>query len=299
MYPRSHYWESITVNYGFEVLLARYQQPGYYNDPNFLTVDWPWLTLDEKNSHFALWLFSAPLIMSSYIPDLTEWEIEYLTNEDISAIDQDPLALQATLVSQDGYFDVPTKSLVNGDRLLTVLNRGNDTNATRVSMERMGLKKGCKITFENLWTRHSTVAYGSIDITLKTHATAIYHISGFSSPTLTGMIFNTASLKCMTALNSSITFDNCTGADTQVWQVSSSGMVSPLSASQRCLQSTGQVVSLGKCSSRRATMRWTYHIAGNLVNEATKLCLQQSWGCIGVCGEEFDNKFLAFRAESR
>ena len=92
-YQPGHYWKSIMKNYHFEILLARYQQPGYYNDPDFLTVDWPWLTLDEKKSYFALWSsFSAPLIISSYIPDLTDAEVEYLTNKDIISIDQDPLA---------------------------------------------------------------------------------------------------------------------------------------------------------------------------------------------------------------
>jgi hypothetical protein len=107
--------------------------PGFFNNPDFLTIDWPWLTLEEKKSHFALWSsFSAPLIITPLIiiadvSKISDDEIAYLTNKDIIAVDQDELALQATLVSSDETFDVLTKSLSNGDRLLTVFNKSNKT----------------------------------------------------------------------------------------------------------------------------------------------------------------------------
>jgi alpha-galactosidase len=279
------------VNYGFEVLLARYQQPGYYNDPDFLIVDWPWLTLDEKKSHFALWSsFSAPLIISSYIPDLTADELAYLTNKDIIAINQDPLALQATLVSQDGYFDVLTKSLSNGDRLLTVLNRGDETNSTTVSTERMGLEEGCAYAVKDLWTGKASKITGSIDITLASHATAIYRISGVRSVTPTGMIFNTASLKCMTADGSSIALSDCVGSNAQVWQVSSNGAISSLSSPGSCLKAVGGVVKLGHCNSYGTNSEWVYHVTGNVINAATGECLQDNGHHIGECGEERDRQ---------
>jgi alpha-galactosidase len=279
------------VNYGFEVLLARYQQPGYYNDPDFLIVDWPWLTIDEKKSHFALWSsFSAPLIISSYIPDLTDAEVEYLTNKDIIAVDQDALALQATLVSQDGYFDVLTKSLSNGDRLLTVLNRGDETNSTTIGTERMGLANGGSYAAKDLWTGKSTTIKGSVEVTLRTHATAIYRISGCSSVTPTGMIFNTASLKCMTASGPSVSFSKCSGSDDQVWEVSAHGTVSPLSATNLCLDASDGGVSLQSCSKHGSSMQWTYHITGNLINAVSGSCLQQSHSQLGTCGEERDSQ---------
>ena len=279
------------TNYGFEVLLARYQQPGYYNDPDFIIPDWPWLTLDEKKSHFALWSsFSAPLIISAYVPTLTDNEVEYLTNADIIAIDQDPLTLQATLVSQDGYFDVLTKSLANGDRLLTVLNLGDESNSTTISTERMGLERGCSYTVKDLWTGESSTISGSIDVKLATHATAIFRISGVSSVIATGQIFNTASLKCMTASGSQVIFKPCAGSEEQVWQVSSSGMISPLSATDSCLEASENGVILGQCSSGSSSMQWVYHVTGNLRSAATGDCLQQSGAMIGSCGTERDNQ---------
>jgi alpha-galactosidase len=99
-------------NYGQEIRLARYQRPGYFNDPDFLNVDHFDSTLGEKRTHFALWSsLSTTLIISIWIPGLNKEETEYLTNKDIIQVDQDSLALQATLVSQDRTRDVLTKNL--------------------------------------------------------------------------------------------------------------------------------------------------------------------------------------------
>jgi len=293
LYPAEHYWQSVLTNYGFEVLLARYQQPGYYNDPDFIIPDWPWLTLDEKKSQFALWSsFSAPLIISAYVPTLTDDEVEFLTNKDIIAIDQDPLTLQATLVSQDGYFDVLTKNLANGDRLLTVLNRGNDTNSTTVSVERMGLEGGCDYQVKDLWTGQTQDVSGSMKVTLNQHATGIYRISGISGKvTPTGMIFNTASLHCMTADSSAVSFVNCTGAEEQVWQVSTQGHVSPLSDWKACLtQASDGGLALQNCQWRGKTQNWAYHVSGNLINAASGECLQEGGESMGRCGWERDSQ---------
>jgi len=66
-------WDSVMFNYGQEVRLARYQQPGYFNDPDFLNVNPFDYTMDERKTHFALWSsLSAPLIISAWIPSLSE-----------------------------------------------------------------------------------------------------------------------------------------------------------------------------------------------------------------------------------
>jgi len=295
LYEPHEYWESIMVNYGYEVLLARYQQPGFYNDPDFIIADWPWLSLDEKKSQFALWAsFSAPLIISAYVPDLKPEEIEYLTNEDIIAVDQDPLALQATLVSQDGTWDVLTKSLANGDRLLTVLNRGNTTATTTISARRLGLLPKREYDAQDLWTGDEISVKGEISITLRSHATAIYRLSGVTRVTPTGMLFNTATKKCLTASGSSLTFRDCNAADSQVWQISKKGLIRPLSDRKLCITVEDDKVSLKRCNCRR-NQQWKYHITGNVVNRASRKCFVQNDATAGVgsCGDRLDSQVFA------
>jgi alpha-galactosidase len=291
LYEMQKYWQSIMTNYAYEVLLARYQRPGFYNDPDFLTPDWPWLTLDEKKSHFALWAsFSAPLIISANVPDLSAEEVAYLTNKDIIAVDQDALALQATLVSQDGTWDVLTKSLSNGDRLLTVLNRGSKAASTTIGVERIGLMKCGSFRVKDLWTGTVTTVTDSIKITLPSHATAIYRFSGVTGFIPTGMLFNTASMKCLTASGTEVNFSNCTSLDAQVWQVSSAGLISPLSASNMCISGQVDKVTLQNCDSNDQTQKWSYRVSGNIVNAASKQCLTQRSPQVlsTLCGDEVD-----------
>ncbi|QDS74720.1 hypothetical protein FKW77_000775 [Venturia effusa] len=292
-YNSTRWWDSILNNFGFEVLLARYQQPGFYNDPDFLIVDWPWLTLNEKRSQFALWSsFSAPLIISAYIPDLTDEEIAYLTNKDIIAIDQDPLALQATLVSQDGTWDVLTKSLANGDRLLTVLNRGNKTGSTTIDVERIGLEKDRKLDAKDLWSGTILSVQNEINVTLDGHATAIYRFHEIHRVVPTGMIFNTASKKCLTASNTALAFEACNATDAQVWRVSIAGLIIPLSAPSLCISDHGLDLGLSECDRTDSRQRWSYHISGNVVNLATKKCLVEWQRRVStqICGPHVDSQ---------
>ena len=290
-------------NYGMEVRLARYQSCGFYNDPDFLIVDWPDLSLDEKKTQFALWSsFSAPLILSAYIPDLTNAEIEYLTNKDIIAVDQDALCEQATLVSQDGYIDVLTKNLANGDRLLTVLNRGNGTKTTEIPLARVGLNDTASCTVRDLWTNKTSTVKDSISVKLRTHQTAILRISPHSysdkklTVTPTGMIFNTLTLNCLAGHRSgSVTTAPCNAADAQVWQISSSGLVRPLSVENQCLAVDGKKVTLAACDQTDASQQWSYGISGNLANKEKGLCLEEGKEnvSVGTCGTEKDGQVFA------
>lgn len=276
-------WDSIMVNYHFQTLLVRYQKPGYYNDPDFLITDHPGLTDAEKRSHFALWAsFGAPLIISAYIPDLSDEEVQFLSNKELIAVDQDPLAQQAALVSRDGTFDVLTRSLANGDRLLTVLNTGSSSAKTTIPLARLGLKGQCQYKARDLWTGKTSSIHDSINISLDSHATAVYRITpgrGCTSVTPTGMILNTVSGHCLTASSSGATFKTCNAADTQVWSVSGSGTkvtVSPLSNPSKCLAAKGSTVALVDCKGGAGTI-WSHTITGHLQN-ANGDCLTESGG---------------------
>jgi alpha-galactosidase len=274
-------WDSVMFNYGQEVRLARYQRPGYFNDPDFLNVDHFDYTMDERKTHFALWSsLSAPLIISAWIPGLNADEIEYLINKDIIAVDQDPLALQATLVSQDGTWDVLTKNLANGDRLLTVLNRGNFTASNTVSLERIGIPVSSIVRVKNLWTGSVKVASREVTASnVPSHGTAILRISGFGgSPAVipTGMVFNTYSLNVLSVSSKSVQWVTSTGSSGQVWQTRSDGTLRSISDTSLCLTDLGAGdVGLQKCTEDQS-QRWDYHITGNLKSRSSHLCLTEA-----------------------
>ncbi|ROW02414.1 hypothetical protein VMCG_06057 [Cytospora schulzeri] len=301
-------WDSVMFNYGQEVRLARFQRPGYLNDPDFLNVDHFDYTLEEKSSHFALWCtFSAPLILSTDVLNMTDAEVEYLTNRDLIAVDQDPLVQQATLVSQDGNWDVLTKSLYNGDRLVTVLNRGNTSGDLEVSWARIGifpeeLPTPSSIDIRDLWTGESTTVLledngGIKAAAIAAHGTAVFRLSnptlGYTIRTIpTGMIFNTYSLHCLTdSTNGTVKWANCTGTDSQVWRVKSDGHVDSLLqlGQGKCLAvDAGRVVSSTSGCVAGTGNRWDYFVSGNLMNAASGLCLteDQSGGTSSATVEE-------------
>ena len=305
--PGGH-WESIMNNYDKEVRLARYQSCGFFNDPDFLIVDWPDLSLDEKKTHFALWsAFSAPLILSAWIPGLAEEDVEYLTNKDIIAVDQDALCEQATLVSrnQHGVIDVLSKNLDNGDRLLTVLNHGNKSRTASVPLERLGIDPGLSYRAKDLWTGRTTTVNSEVRVTLRKHQTAIYRISGPQGKKLavapTGQIFNTFSLNCLTAPSShhgspSVKFTPCRDDDEQVWQISPQGLLSSLADRKRCLAADGEDITLERCDQKVKAQRWSHGVSGNLVDGKRGLCLTEGnhgSAALKKCGVALDSQVVA------
>lgn len=290
-YPLGNAWDSIMSNYGQQIRLARYQQPGYFNDPDFLITDNPSLSMDEKMSHFALWAsFSAPLIISADIPALSDAEVKFLSNKDLITVNQDPLVQQATLVSSDATWDVLTKSLANGDRLLTVLNKGAKAGDLTVAWNRLGIRTNgvdpkTAMSVKNLWTgTTSKVLIGDAGIGAKdvpSHGTAAFRISGnmagSSHPivTPTGLIFNTFSLKCLTDNKSgTVTWAACDSSDAQVWAVRDDGHINSLLRPDECIVSAG-----GKILSRHSGCHsdaWQYFKGGNLVNANDGKCLTEN-----------------------
>ncbi|RHZ58412.1 hypothetical protein CDV55_100409 [Aspergillus turcosus] len=263
-------WDSIMVNYHYNTLLARYQRPGYFNDPDFLIPDHPGLRLEEKRSQFALWAsFSAPLIVSAFIPGLSGEELAILGNEELIRVDQDALGLQATLASRGEEVDVLTRSLEGGDRLVTVLNRGDGVAVVRVPVEWMGLERGCAYMSRSLWDGEVQMVEEEVMVRLNSHATEVYRITLLeecSSVIPTGIVFNTASGNCLTdGDGGSVGFEACKGSETQIWQI-----------------------SIQLCTGHQ-DQKWTYEITGNLKNEHTNMCLTEGGG-ISECGFELDSQ---------
>ncbi|KNG86743.1 alpha-galactosidase A [Aspergillus nomiae NRRL 13137] len=291
-------WDSIMTNYRFNTLVARYQRPGYYNDPDFLISDHPGLSLDEKRSQFAVWAsFSAPLFISAHIPDLSSEDLKYLTNQALIEVDQDPLAQQATLASRDSSLDILTRSLADGSRLATILNHGSDPVETDISLDILGLSTDCTYKSQDLWDGSTQNIKDAIHIKLNTHATAVYKIDidqKCSAVTPTGIIFNTASGKCLTGTTSSVGFESCDGSKSQIWKVDASGLIRTLSDPSKCLTAEDKAISLKECKEDGA-QKWSYATTGNLKNLDTGNCLTESEG-ISACGFEVNNQVFGLPA---
>lgn len=106
-------WNVVTAIGCFQDVCAQATAPGNYNDPDMLVVGKlgkAWrekvhesaLTPDEQYSHISLWcILSAPLLIGCDMSDIDDFTLSLLTNNEVIAVNQDPLAAPATKLLTD------------------------------------------------------------------------------------------------------------------------------------------------------------------------------------------------------
>ena len=127
-------WESMSsIGFDQQDQAAPFAKPGNWNDPDMLVVGHVgWgkphptrLTPDEQYTHISLWcLLSAPLLIGCDMTKFDDFTLSLLTNDEVLAVDQDPLGKQATCVIKDGDLRVYARELEDGSRAVGFFNRG-------------------------------------------------------------------------------------------------------------------------------------------------------------------------------
>lgn len=168
----------VMAQYAYNSPLSRYAAPGSWNDPDFL-IPGEALTDEESRSQFALWsMMASPLILSTDVTSLSPESLATVGNADIIAIDQDPLGRQAGIVSRDGTVDVLARPLANGDRAVSLLNRGSTAVRASTTPADIGFLggDGCSVSVKDLWTG-ATSTTSAIGATVPPHGTAVFRVT--------------------------------------------------------------------------------------------------------------------------
>jgi alpha-galactosidase len=279
--PTGSRWASVMSNYGYNRWIGRYAKPGNWNDPDFLIAGDPGLTADESRSQVALWsMMSAPMILSSDVSALSSAGLAALGNTDLIAVDQDSLGRQAGVVATDGSTDVLAKPLANGDRAVSILNRGSSAQTVSTTLASIGLAN-CTVTAKDLWTGSSSTVSGSLTSTIPAHGTAVWRLTPASTcaPVVrTGQVTGNGA-KCLDVSGSgaadgtAVILYACGGTANQRWALNADGSYSSLG---KCLTasgtSAGTYVVLSSCTGASA-QKWTTHADGTVTNNASGLCL--------------------------
>ena len=159
------------------VPLAGYAGPGHFNDPDMLEVGRGGMSDTEMRSHFALWaVMAAPLIAGNDLRSMSSATQTILKNQNLIAINQDPLGLQATQVSNDGTRRVLAKRLANGDVAVALLNQGGATTTISTTAAAVG-KTGNSFTLRDAWTNAQSTTSGTISASVPAHGTAVFRLS--------------------------------------------------------------------------------------------------------------------------
>jgi len=134
--------------------------PGRWNDPDMLVVGrvgWgpnlrpTRLTPNEQVTHISLWcLLSAPLLLGCDLTTLDDFTLGLLTNDEVLAVNQDPLGRQAVPVRRDGPAEVWAKPLAGGSTAIGLFNRDDrEPREVAVTWQDLGLSGRRRV--RDLW----------------------------------------------------------------------------------------------------------------------------------------------------
>ncbi len=84
------------------------------------------LTRDEQYTHISLWsLLSAPLLIGCDLSRIDPFTLNLLTNDEVIAVDQDPLGRQAARISDVDGKQVWAKEMYDGSKAVGLFYVGN------------------------------------------------------------------------------------------------------------------------------------------------------------------------------
>jgi hypothetical protein len=153
-------WQSMS-GIGFrQGTFAPYASPGHWNDPDMLVVGWVgWgpdirpsrLTPDEQYTHISLWcLLQAPLLIGCDLTRLDDFTLSLLTNDEVLAVDRDPLGKAAVPVYRKEDVQYWIKPMQDGSFAAGIFNLGKEKQKVTVRFADLKLD-GKKYKVRDLW----------------------------------------------------------------------------------------------------------------------------------------------------
>jgi len=154
-------WKSLSSRLFTQDKWAPYGGPGHWNDPDMMIVGYVgWgkgprptlLTPDEQYTHVSAWcLMSVPLLLGCDMTRLDAFTLGLLTNDEVLALNQDPLGKQATVVARQGEAGVMAKDLEDGSKAVGLFYPGDSTAIQKVVVRWSDLGITGKYIVRDLW----------------------------------------------------------------------------------------------------------------------------------------------------
>ena len=125
--------------------LAKFAEPGHWNDPDMLEVGNGKMNIEEYRTHMSLWaLLAAPLLAGNDLSTMKPETIAMLTNREVVAIDQDRLGKQADRVGAEGSQEIWARPLADGSKAVGIFNRFDWPQTIDVDFSELGFKGSVK-----------------------------------------------------------------------------------------------------------------------------------------------------------
>ncbi len=169
-------WESIKSIIGQSLYLSAYTTYGHYNDMDMLEVG-RGLTDEEDKTHFGMWcIMSSPLLIGCDLHDIKGNALELMQNEELIALNQNTLGLQAYVVEKENDCYILVKDveeLYGKKRAIAVYNPSNGIKHVTVDFSMLDLAGEVKA--RDLFQRKDVGSYsGEMSVTVPAHGTRIY-----------------------------------------------------------------------------------------------------------------------------
>ena len=152
-------WATVVRNGFSEAGRAQYAGPGHWNDPDMLVVGqvgWgptlhaTHLTPNEQYTHLSLWcLCCSPLLIGCDMTQLDDFTLNLLTNDEVLAVNQDPLGQEARRITATNDAEVWAKDMEDGSKAVGLFNRDELPQTVTVNWGDIGLKG--KQPVRDLW----------------------------------------------------------------------------------------------------------------------------------------------------
>ncbi len=158
----------------------QYAQPGAWNDPDYIMLGWVGtyggsakgrkvaLTPNEQYSYMTMWsMMAAPLFFSGDMGKLDPFILNVLCNNEVIAINQDPLGRQGRIIRNDEKGMIMLKELSDSSRAIALFNFpgskknpidyfiwddfGNGSKIVKFTANEVGITG--KFRVRNVWTQ--------------------------------------------------------------------------------------------------------------------------------------------------
>lgn len=172
-----------------------YSGPNRYNDADMMCVGingtgkssndlcatGPGMTKTEYRTQFSLWcMWASPLTLSFDLrKDITDEDLAIMTNEELIAVNQDPMGLQAEYIGEVNNVQTYMKDLENGDVAVALVNLGEATTTATVDFSKLSaLKPGTSYYVRDLWKKENMgTKSSSFEVSIESHETKVFRLS--------------------------------------------------------------------------------------------------------------------------
>jgi len=123
--------------------------PGHFSDADMIIIGNFALSYEESRTQMAMWsMWSAPLVLSTDITTLQDWEVKLLQNPDVIAINQDELGEMASCTYNSNGVQIWHKNLLDGCEAISLINLGDYGTPQLINktLKDLGIKKTGSLT---------------------------------------------------------------------------------------------------------------------------------------------------------